>query len=130
MFPPSGKHVDSTSRLVVVLSGWGTNEIKDEIKAAGFKWKPKPLNRWEKTGDKAANPLAVLAQVMDAPWFPRTPLASDLVAEVQNIKGDVLAREVRVGTGLQSRTSSRSINPVTNKQTGAKPTKDIDDLPF
>ena len=130
VFPPSGKHVDSTSRLVVVLSGWGTNEIKDEIKAAGFKWKPKPLNRWEKTGDKAANPLAVLAQVMDAPWFPRTPLASDLVAEVQNIKGDVLAREVRVGTGLQSRTSSRSINPVTNKQTGAKPTKDIDDLPF
>ena len=130
VFPPSGKHVDSTSRLVVVLSGWGTNEIKDEIKAAGFKWKPKPLNRWEKTGDKSADPLAVLAQVMDAPWFPRTPLASDLVAEVQNIKGDVLAREELVARERQTRNITRQISPATDKQTWAKPTKDSDDLPF
>jgi len=130
VFPPSGKHVDSTSRLVIVLSGWGTNEIKDEIKAAGFKWKPKPLNRWEKTVDKAADPLAVLARVMDAPWFPRAPLASDLIAEVQNIKGEVLARKELVGTERQTRTNLRSISPTTEKQTWAKPTKDIDDLPF
>ena len=130
VFPPRGKIVDSTSRLVVVLSGWGTNEIKDEIKAAGFKWKPKPLYRWEKTGDKAADPLAVLARVMDAPWFPRTPLASDLVVEIQNIKGDVLARKKLVGTERQTRTILRSISPATDKQTRAKPTKDIDDLPF
>ena len=103
---------------------------KDEIKAAGFKWKPKPLNRWEKTGDKAADPLAVLAQVIDAPWFPRTPLASNLVAEVQNIKGDVLARKELVGTERQTRTILRSISPATDKLTRARSSKDIDDLPF
>jgi hypothetical protein len=130
VFPPSGKHVDSTSRLVVALSGWGTSEIKDEIKAAGFKWKPKPLNRWEKTTEKTAEPLQLLTQMMNSPWFPRTPLESNLVAEVQDVKGAVLARKEFAGTGPQGRTSTRSDSHQPDKQTGGSPTKDIDDLPF
>ena len=130
VFPPSGRHVDATSRLVVAFSGWGTNEIKDVLKAAGFKWKPRPLNRWEKTTEKTADPLQLLAQVVSSSWFPRTPLESPLVAEVQDVKGKVLARKEFAGTGPPRRTSARPVSHRPDKQTGSGPTKDIDDLPF
>ena len=93
-FPLIGEHTEASAGLLVVLRGWATLSIKEDLKRAKFKWQPRPLNRWERAAFDTEDPSMALAQVVNAPWFPQWPLENELIVEVLNIKGQVLKSQV------------------------------------
>jgi hypothetical protein len=95
-FPPVGLHVEQSDRLAIVLSGTATKELKDQIKAAGFKGMGPPTWAWERlVADKSQpTPEAILAKLRMEPWFPGGDMDGVLTIEVVNGQREVLGREV------------------------------------
>ena len=95
-FPPVGVHVEQSDRLAVVLSGTATKELKDRIKAAGFKGMGPPTWAWERLviDDSQPTPEEVLAKLRGEPWFPSSGVDGKLTIEVVNGQREVLGREV------------------------------------
>ena len=129
-YPPVGEHINVSEKLLIALSGRGTNEIKSPLLSAKFKWRTKPLYRWERIESEEKDPATVLSQVMSATWFPKEPLESELVVEILNANGEVLARKVVHAAG-DLRQLGRDLD---GQPLGAHPPKgrpsDKDDLPF
>lgn len=95
-FPPVGLHVEQSDRLAVVLSGTATKELKDQIKAAGFKGMGPPTWAWERlvVDNSQPTPEAILAKLRIEPWFPGGDMDGVLTIEVVNGQREVLGREV------------------------------------
>lgn len=95
-FPPVGLHVEQSNRLAVVLSGTATKELKDQIKAAGFKGMGPPTWAWERlvVDNSHPTPEATLAKLRNEPWFPSGDMDGVLTIEVVNGQREVLGREV------------------------------------
>jgi DNA helicase-4 len=95
-FPPVGLHVEQSDRLAVVLSGTATKELKDQIKAAGFKGMGPPTWAWERlvVDNSQPTPEAILAKLRMEPWFPGGDMDGVLTIEVVNGQREVLGREV------------------------------------
>jgi DNA helicase-4 len=129
-YPPVGEHINVSEKLLIALSGWGTNEIKSPLLSAKFKWRPKPLNRWERIESEEKDPAAVLSQVMSATWFPKEPLESELVVEILNANGEVLARKIVHAAG-DLRQLGRNLDgqPLGTHSPKGRPSNK-DDLPF
>jgi DNA helicase-4 len=94
-FPPVGLHVEQSDRLAVVLSGTATKELKDQIKAAGFKGMGPPSWAWERlvVDNSQPTPEAILAKLRMEPWFPSGDMDGILTIEVVNGQREVLGRE-------------------------------------
>ena len=94
-FPPVGLHVEQSDRLAVVLSGTATKELKDQIKAAGFKGMGPPTWAWERlvVDNSHPTPEAILAKLRNEPWFPSGDMDGVLTIEVVNGQREVLGRE-------------------------------------
>jgi DNA helicase-4 len=95
-FPPVGLHVEESDRLAVVLSGTATKGMKDQVRAAGFKWMGRPSWSWERlVADKSQpTPEAILVKLRNEPWFPSGDIDGVLTIEVVNGQREVLGREV------------------------------------
>lgn len=95
-FPPVGVHVEQSYRLAVVLSGTATKELKDRIKAAGFKGMGPPTWAWERlvADNSQPTPQEVLVKLRSELWFPSSGVDGILTIEVVNGQREVLGREV------------------------------------
>jgi len=94
-FPPVGLHMEQSERLAVVLSGTATKEMKDQIKAAGFKGMGPPSWAWERlvADNSQPTPEEILAKLRSEPWFPSGGVDDILTIEVVNGQREVLGRE-------------------------------------
>lgn len=94
-FPPVGLHVEESDRLAVVLSGTATKGMKDQVRAAGFKWMGRPSWSWERLVADKSQPTseAILAKLRNEPWFPSGDIDGVLTIEIVNGQREVLRRE-------------------------------------
>ena len=82
-FPPTGAHMESQEKLLVLVSG-GSYQVRFALKKDGFTFRDRPQKHWQKIEHVLRDPLAIVEELKRRPWANSDTLTDDLYIEVRN----------------------------------------------